>query len=209
MLANFYSSGQICSNGTRVFVHENIKEMFLEKLLLETKKIKAGDPLDPSTHLGPIVSKKQFESVKNFINRAISDGVKVECGEIKDNFIMPYILTNCHDQMECIKEEIFGPVMSILTFNDDYEVIQRANNTHYGLAGAVFTKDISKAHRLASALDVGVCWINAYNLTPVEMPFGGAKHSGIGMENGHEVLKEYCSTQSIYVNHSNEYDSFF
>lgn len=210
LFANFYSNGQICSNGTRVFVHKDIKVSFLEKLIEQTQKIQLGDPLDYSTHLGPLISKGQYEKVTGYIERAKARGANiVYVKDCKPPFVSPVIISDCSDDMECVTDEIFGPVISLLTFEDIDEVIQRANNTDFGLAGAVFSKDITKAHSVASALEVGVSWINAYNLTPVEMPFGGAKHSGLGMENGHEVLKEYSRTQAVYVNHSDKVDPFF
>lgn len=210
MLANFYSQGEVCSNGTRVFVHKNIYDVFTNKLIEESKKIKMGNPLDKSVHMGPLISSAHKDKVNGFIKRAIADGADLLLGDdIEGNFISPTILGNCNDEMECVKEEIFGPVLSLLKFTDEEEVLTRANNTNFGLAGAVFSKDISKAHKIANELEVGVSWINAYNLTPVEMPFGGAKMSGLGMENGHEVLKEYYRTQSVYVNSGKSFDSFF
>ena len=116
-----------------------------------------------------------------------------------DNFLPPVILTDCEDHMTHCQEESFGPVASLLSFKSEDEVIQRANNTEFGLAGGVFTKDIQRAHRVAKQLEVGICWINNYNITPIEVPFGGAKQSGIGSENGHEALKEYTRTQTVYV----------
>ena len=210
MLANFYSQGEICSNGTRVFVHENILDRFTSLLKEETQKIIAGDPKNPETHLGPIINKKQVTKIQNFIALAKDEGATVyQPYPQSGNIIPPTILTNCSDHMNCVRHEIFGPVMSVLGFSEKDEVIERANNTNYGLAGAVFSENLSAAHEIASKLEVGVVWINSYNLTPVEMPFGGSKDSGLGMENGIEVLREYSRVQSIYVNSSNTYDSFF
>ena len=210
MLANFYSQGEICSNGTRVFVHEKIYETFLSLLINETQKIISGDPKDDHTHLGPLINKRQVLKVQNFISLARDEGAAVfQPYSQVGNIVPPTILTNCTDHMNCVRHEIFGPVMSILKFSDKDEVIQRANNTNYGLAGAVFSENLSIAYKIASKLEVGVSWVNSYNLTPVEMPFGGHKDSGLGMENGIEVLKEYSRIQSIFVNSSKNYDSFF
>lgn len=209
MLANFYSQGEICSNGTRVFVQKNIKNEFIQQLIAETKKIIIGDPLDHQTHMGPLIGKHHKQKVVSEIENAIAQGAKLVYGEKYDgNIIGPTIFSNCTDEMSCVQNEIFGPVMSILEFESPQEVITRANQTEFGLAGGVFTQNLSLAHKVSEQLEVGVCWINSYNLTPVEMPFGGAKKSGIGMENGHEVLKEYTRVQSIYVNTTDAYDSF-
>ena len=210
MLANFYSQGEICSNGTRVFVHEKIYDTFVSLLINETQKITSGDPKDDHTHLGPLINKRQVLKVQNFISLARDEGATVfQPYSQVGNIIPPTILTNCTDHMICVRHEIFGPVMSILKFSDKDEAIQRANNTNYGLAGAVFSENLSVAYEIASKLEVGVSWVNSYNLTPVEMPFGGHKNSGLGMENGIEVLKEYSRIQSIFVNSSKKYDSFF
>jgi betaine-aldehyde dehydrogenase len=210
LLANFYSQGQICSNGTRVFLHSKIKDQFIEKLEIQTKRIIVGDPLDPKTHLGPLINSQHKANVTKTVETALSQGAEKVCGgPLEGNLFAPTILRNCHDQMDCVREEIFGPVMSILEFNEESEVIERANHTEFGLAGGVFTENLGRAHRVARQLKAGVCWINSYNLTPVEMPFGGAKMSGLGSENGHEVLKEYSRSQSIYVDCQKDYDSFF
>lgn len=210
LLANFYSQGEICSNGTRVFVEEGLKDKFCSALIKEISKIKKGDPLDPKTELGPLIHTQHKDQVMQAIEEAKAQGAKILTGgKSEGNFVEPTLLDDCSDEMACVQNEIFGPVLSLLTFKSEDEVIERANKTSFGLAGGVFTRDLARAHRVAEALEVGVSWINAFNLTPVEMPFGGAKQSGLGSENGHEVLKEYSRTQAIYVNKSDSYDSFF
>lgn len=207
MLGNFYSTGQICSNGTRVFVQKGLHDRFVERLVERTKKISIGDPLDPETQMGPLVNKAQHEKVVSYIEAGKREGAVLACGGNAPSlqgfdggfFIEPTVFTGVTDDMRIAREEIFGPVMSVLSFDSEEEVIERANATEFGLAAGVFTKDISRAHRVISELQAGTCWINAYNLTPVEMPFGGVKQSGIGRENALEALGHYSQVKSIYV----------
>lgn len=207
MMANFYSTGQVCSNGTRVFVHESIAETFISRLIPRTRAIKIGDPLDPSTQMGPMVSRSQRDIVLNYIAKGKEEGAKLECGGNvpalqgleQGYFIEPTVFTGVTDEMTIAREEIFGPVMSILTFRDEDEVIARANDTEFGLAAGVFTADSARGHRVIGALKAGTCWINAYNLTPVEVPFGGYKNSGIGRENGMAALSHYSQIKTVYV----------
>lgn len=207
MLANFYSAGQICSNGTRVFVHSAIQEQFLERLKTRTEAMVLGDPMHPDTHMGPMVSKVHAEQVLDYVAKGKTEGATVITGgklvtvaDFNEGvFVAPTVFANVTDDMTIATEEIFGPVMSVLTFDDDEDVIRRANNTEFGLAAGVFTKDISRAHKTVAQLQAGTVWINNYNLTPVEMPFGGVKHSGIGRENGLAAIAFYTQEKSIYV----------
>ncbi len=207
MNANFYSTGQICSNGTRVFVHSSIREEFLKRLKERTGKIRIGDPMNEDTQLGPLVSKAQLEKVMNYIAIGQSEGAVLYAGGGRPQvagfgrglFVEPAIFTEVQDDMRIACEEIFGPVMCVLDFDDEADVIRRANNTVFGLAAAVFTRDIQRAYRVIDQLEAGTCWINNYNLTPVEMPFGGFKNSGIGRENGQWALDQYSQVKSIYV----------
>ncbi|MFT3703088.1 MAG: betaine-aldehyde dehydrogenase [Agriterribacter sp.] len=192
LLANFYTQGEVCSNGTRVFVHRKIYDAFLAQLKARTEKIKIGDPADPDTQLGALISKAHMEKVIGFIDSGKAAGATLLTGgyqpekdfkgrDIRSgNFISPAIFTDCDDAMEICKEEIFGPVLSILTFDSEEDVIERANNTAYGLAAGVFTNDIKRGHRVIHQLQAGTCWINNYNITPIEIPFGGYKQSGLG-----------------------------
>lgn len=204
ILANFYTQGEICSNGTRVFVSEFIYDKFIDKLLTKMQDIKVGDPLDLSTNMGAIISKPQLDKILSYIKLGNEQGAKLLYGgnqiNTKGYFIEPTIFAECTDEMKIVTDEIFGPVMSILKFRTEGEVIERANNTKFGLAAGVFTQDITRAHRVASKLQAGTCWINTYNLTPISMPFGGYKNSGIGRENGINAIKSYTQTKSIYVN---------
>ena len=203
MLANFYSAGQICSNGTRVFVHRRIKEAFLEKLAARTARITLGDPLDEATQMGPLVSTAQMDKVLGYIAQGSAGGARLVCGGARlgetGAYVQPTVFADVTDDMVIAREEIFGPVMAVLDFDDEAEVITRANATEYGLAAGIFTRDITRAHRVIAQLQAGTCWINAYNLTPVEMPFGGVKASGVGRENGHAALEHYTRIKSVYL----------
>ncbi|NMG38940.1 betaine-aldehyde dehydrogenase [Chelativorans sp. ZYF759] len=207
MLGNFYSAGQICSNGTRVFVHKAVHDQFLERLAMRTRRIVIGDPLDPSTQMGPLVSKAQHEKVLSYIAIGREEGARLHCGggvprlQGLENgyYLEPTVFADVKDEMRIAREEIFGPVMSVLSFEAEDEVIARANDTEFGLAAGVFTRDLARGHRVVGELQAGICWINAYNLTPVEIPFGGYKQSGIGRENGLAALAHYSQIKSVYV----------
>ncbi|QKX15605.1 betaine-aldehyde dehydrogenase [Microbulbifer sp. YPW1] len=207
LLGNFYTQGQICTNSTRVFVHESIREKFVDKLVARTKKLKLGDPLDPDTDVGPMISADHMAGVLSYIEKGKQEGGKLLTGggQAKvegcegGNFVEPTIFDGLDDKMTIVREEIFGPVLSLLGFSSEDEVIERANQTEFGLAGGVFTKDIQRAHRIADRLDAGIVWINAYNLTPVEMPFGGFKQSGLGKENSRRAFEHYTKLKTVYV----------
>ena len=203
ILANFYSSGQICSNGTRVFVHKAIKEAFLDRLSARLEQAVIGDPLDETTNFGPLVSDRQMQIVQGFIAQGISEGARLVCGgrrlERPGYYLAPTVFADVSDQMTIAREEIFGPVLSVLDFDDEGDVVARANNTEYGLSAGVFTSDISRAHRVIGKLQAGSCFINSYNDAPVEAPFGGMKLSGIGRENSKNAIEHYSQLKSVYV----------
>lgn len=204
MMANFYSAGQVCSNGTRVFVQKGIKERFLTRLAARTAAISLGDPLDEATQMGPLVSAGQLEKVLGYIETGKAEGARLVAGGGRANlnsgyFVQPTVFADVTDPMTIAREEIFGPVMAVLDFDDEGEVLARANATDFGLAAGVFTADMTRAHRVIAGLQAGTCWINAYNLTPVEMPFGGSKQSGVGRENGHAAVEHYSQIKSVYV----------
>ncbi|MEQ9693832.1 betaine-aldehyde dehydrogenase [Shimia sp. SDUM112013] len=200
---NFYSTGQVCSNGTRVFVQKGIKEAFLARLAERVQGAILGDPLDEATNFGPMVSERQMEIVKSYIARGTAEGARLVCGGgqlDKDGFwLEPTVFADVTDNMTIAREEIFGPVMAVLDFDDEAEVIARANDTEFGLSAGVFTRDISRAHRVIGKLRAGSCFINSYNDAPVEAPFGGVKASGVGRENSKEAIQHYSQVKSVYV----------
>ncbi|WP_099864608.1 betaine-aldehyde dehydrogenase [Pararhizobium haloflavum] len=207
MLGNFYSSGQICSNGTRVFVHKAIKERFLERLGERTRTIVIGDPMDEATQMGPLVSHDHREKVAAYLEAGTRDGARLVVGGSTLSlpgletgaYVEPTIFADVSDDMTIAREEIFGPVMCVLDFTDEEDVVERANGTEFGLSAAVYTSDLERAHRVIGKLAAGTCWINAYNLTPVEMPFGGVKRSGVGRENARAAVDFYTQVKSVYV----------
>ncbi|WP_428239995.1 betaine-aldehyde dehydrogenase [Gynuella sp.] len=207
MLANFYTQGEVCTNGTRVFVHDRIYDAFLEQLQQRTEKMVLGDPVDMNTQVGALISADHMKKVMGYIEAAKAAGARLVCGgeRATENgldrgfFIKPTVFADCSDDMPNVRDEIFGPVMSVLRFSDEDEVIRRANDTEYGLAAGLFTTHLARAHRVIGQLQAGICWINNWGASPAEMPVGGYKQSGIGRENGLETLAHYTQTKSIYV----------
>jgi len=206
MLGNFYSTGQVCSNGTRVFVQRAVLDDFLARLIARTERIVLGDPLDETTQMGPLVSERQLARVLDYVEVGKAEGARCVVGGGRASvpgldgfFVRPTVFADVSDEMRIAGEEIFGPVMCVLAFDSEEEVVARANATQFGLAAGVFTRDIQRAHRVIAALEAGTCWINTYNLTPIAMPFGGYKRSGIGRENGHVALDHYSQWKSVYV----------
>jgi len=207
MNANFYSQGEVCSNGTRVFVHEEIQPEFLKRLKARTEKMVIGDPMDPATHVGAMISDDHANKVLEYIRIGVEEGANLLCGgELipvsgfeGGKYLSPAIFTECQDEMRICLEEIFGPVMSVLSFTEEKDVISRANNTDFGLAAGVFTQNLARAHRVVRKLQAGSCWINNYNLTPSGVPFGGSKQSGLGRENCAATLDYFSQIKSVYV----------
>jgi len=203
ILANFYSTGQICSNGTRVFVQRKIQDAFLERLVERLGQAVIGDPQDETTNFGPMVSQRQVDIVLEYFEKAKNEGARLITGgnPIAGDgfFIEPTVFADVTDDMTIACEEVFGPLMSVLTFDDENEVITRANATEFGLAAGVFTADLSRGHRMVDALDAGTCFINSYNDAPVEVPFGGVKMSGVGRENSKAAITHYSQLKSVFV----------
>jgi len=207
LLANFYSSGQVCSNGTRVFVHRSIKAAFLKRLVARVSAMRMGDPMNPETQVGALISEQHMHKVLSYIARGRAEGARilvggerVTVGDLCNGyFVAPTVFDECRDDMSIVREEIFGPVMSVLEFEEEEEVIARANATEFGLAAGVFTNDLNRAHRVIARLQAGTCWINHYNVTPIELPFGGVKLSGLGRENGRAAIEHYTQLKSVYV----------
>ncbi|EFE55098.1 betaine-aldehyde dehydrogenase [Providencia rettgeri DSM 1131] len=207
MMANFYSSGQVCTNGTRVFVPESLKSQFEDKITERVARIKIGSPVDENTNFGPLVSFAHMENVLRYIALGKQQGARLLCGgeRLMDGdfaqgaYVAPTVFTDCHDEMQITQEEIFGPVMSILSYQSEDEVIARANNSVYGLAAGLVTQDLTRAHRVIHQLEAGICWINTWGESPAQMPVGGYKHSGVGRENGVMTLQNYTQVKSIQV----------
>lgn len=207
MMANFYSSGQVCTNGTRVFVPASLKKAFEAAVVERVARIRAGDPMDPATNFGPLTSFAHMDSVLRHIEAGKVEGATVLAGGHRltgatfdrGAYVAPTVFTDCTDTMQIVQEEIFGPVMSILTYETEDEVIARANATSFGLAAGVVTQDIATAHRVIHAMQAGICWINTWGESPAQMPVGGYKQSGIGRENGIQTLLAYTQVKSIQV----------
>ncbi|MEX9907428.1 betaine-aldehyde dehydrogenase [Providencia rettgeri] len=207
MMANFYSSGQVCTNGTRVFVPESLKSQFEDKITERVARIKIGSPVDENTNFGPLVSFAHMENVLRYIALGKQQGARLLCGgeRLMDGdfaqgaYVAPTVFTDCHDEMQITQEEIFGPVMSILSYQSEDEVIARANSSVYGLAAGLVTQDLTRAHRVIHQLEAGICWINTWGESPAQMPVGGYKHSGVGRENGVMTLQNYTQVKSIQV----------
>lgn len=210
MMGNFYTQGEICSNGTRVYVHAEILDDFLQKLESETRKLKIGDPKDQTTRIGALISKEQKEKVLSYLKIGKQQGAKLLFGGVEPDFgensplnngffVKPAAFYTESDKDRIVQEEIFGPVMTVLPFREEKDVIYRANNTPFGLAAGVFTNDLKRGYRVVDQLEAGVCWINNYNITPVEAPFGGYKMSGFGRENGRAAVEYYTQLKTVYV----------
>ncbi|MHA3891604.1 betaine-aldehyde dehydrogenase [Acinetobacter sp. GXMZU3951] len=216
VMANFFSSGQVCTNGTRVFIPRNLKTAFEQAVIARVKRIRVGDPMQADTNFGPLASFAHMEKVLSYIELGKQQGATLLIGGERATsaelahgaYVMPTVFTDCHDDMRIVQDEIFGPVMSILTYDSLEEVIQRANNSLYGLAAGVVTQDITQAHRIIHQLEAGICWINTWGESPAEMPVGGYKQSGIGRENGMTTLAHYTRIKSVQVE-LGDYHSIF
>jgi aldehyde dehydrogenase (NAD+) len=200
----FFNQGQCCCAGSRLFVEDKVHDPFVERLLQKTKAQKVGDPFDPETTQGPQVSQEQCDRIMGYIDAGKREGATLltggrRLGE-KGYFIEPTVFDNVKDEMKIAREEIFGPVMNVLRFKEVDEVIARGNRTFYGLAAAVWTRDIRKAHRIANGLRAGTVWINCYDVFDAAAPFGGFKMSGIGRELGEYALSLYTEVKTVYVN---------
>jgi aldehyde dehydrogenase (NAD+) len=200
----FFNQGQCCCAGSRLFVEDSIHDEFVDKILEKAKSQKVGDPFDPATTQGPQVSEEQCDRIMGYIDAGKKEGAKLLTGGkrvgTKGYFIEPTVFDNVRDEMKIAREEIFGPVMNILKFENMSEVIRRGNQTFYGLAAAVWTNDITKAHRIAASLRAGTVWINCYDVFDAAAPFGGFKMSGIGRELGEYAMQNYTEVKTVYVN---------
>ena len=207
VMANFFSSGQVCTNGTRVFVPRAMLAAFEAAVVERVKRIRIGDPQDAQTNFGPMTSFAHMDNVLRLIETGKREGARLLVGGgratdgalSKGAYVLPTVFSDCRDDMTIVREEIFGPVMSILAYDDEEEVIARANDTHFGLAAGVVSNDIARAHRIIHRLEAGICWINTWGESPAEMPVGGYKQSGVGRENGISTLAHYTRIKSVQV----------
>ena len=199
--AIFFNHGQCCCAGSRLYVEKNIFDKVVEGVSAKAEKIRVGPGMDSSTDMGPLVSEEQLKRVCGYLDSGLADGAKAVVGGKrvgdKGYFVKPTVLVNTNDKMKVVQEEIFGPVVTAIPFKDPNEVIAKANDTVYGLAAGIWTKDIQKAHRLASQLRAGTVWINCYNIFDAALPFGGYKQSGWGREMGHDVLELYTEVKAV------------
>jgi len=201
--AIFFNHGQCCCAGSRLFVEQSVYDQVVDGISKEAKKIKLGRGLDDTTQMGPLVSKEQHKKVLGLVESGKKQGAKAVAGGEKAGdkgyFVQPTVFTNTKNDMNIIQEEIFGPVVCAIPFKDGEDLVSKANDSIYGLAAAVWTKDLSKAHRMASSIRAGTVWVNCYNVFDAGMPFGGYKQSGWGREMGPEVLENYLETKSICI----------
>jgi acyl-CoA reductase-like NAD-dependent aldehyde dehydrogenase len=202
----FYGKGEVCAAGSRLLVDRSIKDQFMEKLAARAKKLVAGDPMDPKTRYGSLASKKQLETVQRYVDTArqegavlVAGGGRADIGTGKGYFYQPTVFDGVTPQMTIAREEIFGPVLAAIEFSDLDEAIARANDTQYGLAAAVWTRDIKKAHYVARKLQAGTVWINTYNVFDTAAPFGGYKASGFGREMSAHAIEHYTQVKSVWV----------
>ena len=200
----FAATGQTCMAGSRLVVHEDVKDALVERVVARARTIKIGNPLDPETEMGPMATAKQYETVLSHFASAHEQGATFACGGspvegLGGWFVEPTVLVDATTSMRAVQEEIFGPVVAVTTFSDEGEAIAIANGTEFGLAGAVWTKDVHRAHRVAARLRAGTVWINAYRVVGPHVPFGGFGASGMGRENGIDAIREYTETKSVWV----------
>lgn len=200
----FSFNGERCTANSRLFLEKSIYDSFVEKLKERVNNISIGDPMDPATEVGPLIHRKHWETVMNYIEIAKQEGAEVYSADVpeelkKGNFVPPTLLLNCHNSMKVAQEEIFGPVMAVMPFETEEEVIRMANDVKYGLAAYVWTNDIKRGHRVAQSIESGMAWVNSQNVRDLRIPFGGTKYSGIGREGGHYSFDFYTEVQVIHV----------
>ncbi|MEA2650179.1 MAG: aldehyde dehydrogenase, partial [Candidatus Binataceae bacterium] len=203
MMGVFFNSGQVCCAGTRIFVQRDRYDEVVSKLANFSKGVTMGDPFDQKSTIGPLVSQEQFDRVKGFLAVGKKEGAKVsaggEAGTGKGYFVNPTLFSDVKNDMQIAREEIFGPVGTAIAFKDENDAVLQGNNTDYGLSAAVWTRDISRAHKVARALKAGTVWVNCYNQLDPISPFGGYKQSGFGRELGRYAIDLYTQIKSVWM----------
>ncbi|MFL6332407.1 MAG: aldehyde dehydrogenase family protein, partial [Pyrinomonadaceae bacterium] len=208
MMGIFFNQGQVCCAGSRLFLDARVKDEFLDRFKEKSSRVRVGDPMDKNTQMGPQVSEEQLNRIKGYVDIAKGEGAQVLSGGCPPQlegdfqqgyFFQPTIFGEVKNSMRVAQEEIFGPVVSVITFEDEDELIKQANEISYGLSAGIWTKDITRAHRFAKAVHAGVVWINTYNMFNAASPFGGYKQSGYGREMGKHALEMYTQVKSVWV----------
>jgi len=208
MMGIFFNQGQVCCAGSRLFLHEEVKDEFLDNFKNRAAKVKVGDPMNAATQMGPQVSEEQLNRIKGYVDIARGEGATVLTGgespQLEGDFgngyfFQPTIFSEVKNQMRVAQEEIFGPVVSVITFKDEEDLLKQANDTLYGLSAGIWTRDITRAHRFARDIKAGTVWINTFNMFNAASPFGGYKHSGYGREMGKHALEMYTHVKSVWV----------
>jgi acyl-CoA reductase-like NAD-dependent aldehyde dehydrogenase len=213
----FAATGQTCIAGSRLLVQRPVYESVVQRLAERAAKIKLGDPLDPATEMGTAANEPQFRRILSFIDTARQEGAQLEAGGgpatdvalASGLFVQPTIFSNVHNDMTLAREEIFGPVLSVIPFETEADAIRIANDTAYGLASGIWTQDLNRMHRVSRSIRAGMVWVNTYRASSAQTPFGGTKESGFGRERGEEGLREFLTTKNVMIDFSDaERDPF-